>query len=87
MKSLTYSSLVMALVLTGCSGSNEDPQSKIAQLTDRLCKTMSIIGYNFSESAIQSLDESVQKQLLSDIEELKVLAPSVLDRPLTELCQ
>jgi hypothetical protein len=77
----------MALVLTGCSGSNEDPQTKIAQLTDRLCKTMSIIGYNFSESAIQSLDESVQNQLLSDIEELKELAPSVLDRPLTELCQ
>jgi hypothetical protein len=87
MKSLTYPSLIMALVLTGCSGSNEDPQTKIAQLTDRLCKTMSIIGYNFSESAIQSLDESVQNQLLSDIEELKELAPSVLDRPLTELCQ
>ena len=86
MKSLSITSLAFALVLSGCSGSNEDPQSKIAGLTDRLCKTMSIVGYNFTDSAILSLDESVQKQLMKDIEELKVLAPSVLDRPLTELC-
>jgi hypothetical protein len=79
-------SISLAVTLTGCSGSSDDPQSKIAELTDRLCKTMSIIGYDFSDSAIQSLDESVQNQLVSDIEELKSLAPSVLDRPLSELC-
>lgn len=78
--------LVLVLVLSGC-GSSQDPQSKIAELTDRLCKTMSIIGYNYSESAIQTLDKSVQEQLLADIEELNVLAPSVLDRQLTELCE
>jgi len=86
-KSLSIASIVLALVLTGCSGSNEDPQSKIADITDRLCKTMSIIGYDYSESAIQTLDEGLLRQLLADIDELKVLAPSVLDRRLTELCK
>jgi hypothetical protein len=87
MKSLPISSILLTLALTGCSGSNEDPQSKIAEITDRLCKTMSIIGYDPSESAIQTLDESLQRQLLADIDELKVLAPSVLDRRLAELCK
>jgi len=53
----------------------------------QVCKTMSIIGYDPSESAIQTLDESLQRQLLADIDELKVLAPSVLDRRLAELCK
>jgi hypothetical protein len=83
----TVLSLTAVLALSACSGSNNDPQAKIAELTDRLCKTMSIVGYDFSDSAIQSLDESVQSQLLADIDELRVLAPSVLDRPLTELCR
>jgi hypothetical protein len=48
---------------------------------------MSIIGYDYAESAIQSLDKSLQEQLLADIEELQVLAPSVLDRQLTEVCE
>jgi hypothetical protein len=87
MKSLSIALLAFVLVLSGCSGSNEDPQAKIAELTDRLCKTMSIVGYNFTDSAIQSLDESVQNQLMEDIDELKILAPSILDRPLTELCR
>ena len=87
MKSLHIASILLTLALTGCSGSNEDPQSKIAEITDRLCKTMSIIGYDPSESAIQTLDESLQRQLLADIDELKVLAPSVLDRRLDELCK
>ena len=82
----TALSLSVVLAITGCSGSNNDPQKQIAELTDRLCKTMSIVGYDFSDSAIQSLDESVQSQLLADIDELRVLAPSVLDRPLAELC-
>jgi len=87
MKSLPIASILLTLALTGCSGSNEDPQSKIAEITDRLCKTMSMIGYDPSESAIQTLDESLQRQLLADIDELKVLAPSVLDRRLAELCK
>ena len=87
MKSLPIASILLTFALTGCSGSNEDPQSKIAEITDRLCKTMSIIGYDPSESAIQTLDESLQRQLLADIDELKVLAPSVLDRRLAELCK
>ena len=86
MKSLPIASLARVLALSGCS-SSQDPQSKIAELTDRLCKTMSIVGYDFTDSAIQSLDESVQNQLMEDIDELKILAPSVLDRPLTELCR
>lgn len=87
MKSLHFASIIVVLTLTGCAGSNEDPQSKIAEITDRLCKTMSIIGYDPSESAIHSLDESLQRQLLDDIDELRVLAPSVLDRRLAELCK
>ena len=47
---------------------------------------MKIIGYNFEDSAIQSLDKSVGDQLMRDIDELRKLAPSVLDRPLEELC-
>lgn len=87
MKSLSIASIVLVLALTGCAGSNKDPQSKIAEITDRLCKTMSIIGYDYSESAIQTLDETLLRQLLADIDELNVLAPSVLDRRFTELCK
>ena len=47
---------------------------------------MKIIGYNFEDSAIQSLAKSVGDQLMRDIDELRKLAPSVLDRPLEELC-
>ena len=86
-KALPIASLALALVLTGCSGSNEDPQSKIADITDRLCKTMSIIGYDYSTSAIQTLDKSLMRQLLADIKELEILAPSVLKRTWTEVCQ
>ena len=78
--------LAAAFAITGCSASNADPQAKIVELTDRLCKTMSIVGYNFSDSAVQSLDESVQEQLMADIDELRDLAPSVLERPIAELC-
>lgn len=86
MKSLSIASLSLVLALSGCS-SSQDPQSKIAELTDRLCKTMSIIGYDYADSAIQSLDKSLQEQLLADIEELQVLAPSVLERQLTDVCR
>lgn len=82
----TALTLAATFAITGCSASNTDPQAKIAELTDRLCKTMSIVGYNFSDSAIQSLDESVQKQLMEDIDDLRKLAPSVLERPIAELC-
>lgn len=87
MRRLLFVLFALTLLISGCSDASNDPQTQIATLTDRLCKTMSIIGYNFSESAIQSLDKSVKEQLLADIEDLKVLAPSVLDRPLTELCK
>jgi hypothetical protein len=70
--------------LTSCG--SENPQEKIANITERLCKTMKIIGYNFEDSAIQSLAKSVGDQLMRDIDELRKLAPSVLDRPLEELC-
>ena len=86
-KALPIASLALVLALTGCSGSSEDPQSRIADITDRLCKTMSIIGYDYSTSAIQTLDKSLMRQLLADIKELEILAPSVLDRRLTELCK
>ena len=86
-KALPIASLALVLALTGCSGSSEDPQSRIADITDRLCKTMSIIGWDYSESAIQTLDKSLMRQLLADIEELRVLAPSVLTRTSTEVCQ
>ena len=86
-KALPIASLALVLALTGCSGSSEDPQSRIADITDRLCKTMSVIGWDYSESAIQTLDKSLMRQLLADIEELRVLAPSVLTRTSTEVCQ
>ena len=86
-KALPIASLALVLALTGCSGSSEDPQSKIADITDRLCKTMSIIGYDYSTSAIQTLDKSLMRQLLADIKELEILAPSVLKRTWTEVCQ
>lgn len=76
--------LWLLIVLTSCG--SENPQEKIANITERLCKTMKIIGYNFEDSAIQSLDKSVGDQLMRDIDELRELAPSVLDRPLEELC-
>jgi hypothetical protein len=76
--------LCLLIVLTSCG--SENPQEKIANITERLCKTMKIIGYNFDDSAIQSLDKSVGDQLMRDIDELRKLAPSVLDRPLEELC-
>lgn len=74
MKSLPIASLALVLALSGCS-SSQDP--RIAELTNRLCKTMSTIGYSFSEEALLSLDKTVYKQLMADIEELKVLDPSV----------
>lgn len=86
MKLARAASISLFLLLPACSSSDSNPQAEIAKLSDRLCKTMSIIGYDFSESAIQSLDESVKAQLLEDIDALRALAPSVLDRPLNELC-
>ena len=77
--------ICLGVGLVACSNSN--PQGEIGSLTDRLCKTMKLIGYQFDDSAIQSLDQSVQDQLLEDISRLKELAPSLLDRPLRELCQ
>jgi hypothetical protein len=76
--------LTVSVFLSSCGST--DPQEKIANITERLCKTMKIIGYNFDDSAIQSLDESVGDQLMRDIDELRKLAPSVLNRPLEELC-
>ena len=84
-KAISIAVSLSVLMLCAACG-NQDPQAKLADLTDRVCKTMKLIGYNFEESAIQSLDQSMQDQLMSDISEIKKLAPSLLNRPLEELC-
>ena len=76
MKSFHIASLALVLALSGCS-SSQDP--KIAELKDRVCKTVSTIGYSFSKEALLSLDKTVREQLLADIEELKVLDPSLME--------
>ena len=76
MKSLPIVSLALVLALSGCS-SSQDP--KITELKDRVCKTVSTIGYSFSKEALLSLDKTVREQLLADIEELKVLDPNIMD--------
>jgi hypothetical protein len=47
---------------------------------------MEPIGYDFTESSIQALDESVQRQLLDDIAEIEKISPSRLEVPLETLC-
>jgi hypothetical protein len=47
---------------------------------------MEPIGYNFTESTIQALDEAVQRQLLDDIAAIEKIAPSRLEVPLATLC-
>jgi len=47
---------------------------------------MKPIGYDFTESTIQALDEAVQEQLLADIAEIEKIDPSRLSIPLARLC-
>jgi hypothetical protein len=47
---------------------------------------MKPIGYDFTDSTIQALDEAVQEQLLADIAEIEEIDPSRLEVPLAMLC-
>ena len=76
--------LVLALLTTSCSSSK--PEASLTELIDRVCTVMEPIGYDFTDSTIQALDESVQQQLLDDISKIKELSPSTLEIPLRTLC-
>ena len=76
--------IALALLTSSCSSS--DPQASLPELIERVCKVMEPIGYNFTESTIQALDEAVQQQLLDDIAEIEKIAPSRLEVPLATLC-
>jgi len=84
--SVKASSVFLALVLLTSSCSSADPQVRLAELTDRVCQTMKTVGYDFTESTIQALDEAVQEQLLADIAEIEKIDPSRLSVPLARLC-
>ncbi|MCX6443347.1 MAG: hypothetical protein NTW43_04165 [Actinobacteria bacterium] len=76
--------LAFALLTTSCSSSK--PEASLTELIDRVCTVMEPIGYDFTDSTIQALDESVQQQLLDDISKIKELSPSSLEIPLRTLC-
>ena len=76
--------LALAVLTTSCSTSK--PEASLTELIDRVCTVMEPIGYDFTDSTIQALDESVQQQLLADIDKIKELSPSSLDIPLATLC-
>jgi hypothetical protein len=76
--------LALALLTSSCSSA--DPQARLAELTDRVCKTMKTVGYDFTDATIQALDESVQRQLLSDIAEIEEISPTLMNLPLESLC-
>jgi len=84
--SVKASSVFLALVLLTSSCSSADPQARLAELTDRVCKTMKTVGYDFTDATIQALDESVQRQLLSDIAEIEEISPTLMNLPLESLC-
>ena len=79
-------SVFLALALLTASCSSTDPQARLAELTDRVCKIMEPIGFDFTDATIQALDESVQRQLLADIAEIEEISPTLLNLPLETLC-
>ena len=79
-------SVFLALALLTASCSSTDPQARLAELTDRVCKVMKPIGFDFTDATIQALDESVQRQLLADIAEIEEISPTLLNLPLETLC-
>ena len=84
--SVKASSVFLALALLTSSCSARDTQASLPELIDRVCKVMKPIGYDFTESTIQALSESVQRQLLDDIAAIEKIAPSRLEVPLATLC-
>ena len=79
-------SVFLALALLTSSCSSTDPQARLAELTDRVCKIMEPIGFDFTDATIQALDESVQRQLLADIAEIEEISPTLMNLPLEALC-
>ena len=79
-------SVFLALALLTASCSSTDPQARLAELTDRVCKVMEPIGFDFTDATIQALDESVQRQLLADIAEIEEISPTLMNLPLETLC-
>ena len=79
-------SVFLALALLTASCSSTDPQARLAELTDRVCKIMEPIGFDFTDATIQALDESVQRQLLADIAEIEEISPTLMNLPLETLC-
>ena len=79
-------SVFLALALLTSSCSSTDPQARLAELTDRVCKVMEPIGFDFTDATIQALDESVQRQLLADIAEIEEISPTLMNLPLETLC-
>ena len=84
--SVKASSVFLALALLTSSCSARDTQASLPELIDRVCTVMKPIGYDFTESTIQALDEAVQEQLLADIAEIEKIDPSRLSVPLARLC-
>ncbi len=76
--------LAFALLTTSCSSSK--PEASLTELIDRVCTVMEPIGYDYTQSAIDSLGEDVQRQVLADIKEIEKLSPSTLEIPLRTLC-
>jgi hypothetical protein len=79
-------SIYLAFVLLIASCGTPDNKASLPELIDRVCEIMEPIGYDFTESSIQALDESVQRQLLDDIAEIEKISPSRLEVPLETLC-
>ena len=84
--SVKAGSVFLALALLTSSCSSADPQASLPELIDRACTVMKPIGYDFTDSTIQALDEAVQEQLLADIAEIEEIDPSRLEVPLAMLC-
>jgi len=83
---LKTSSVFLALAFFTTSCSARDTQASLPELIDRVCTVMKPIGYDFTDSTIQALDEAVQEQLLADIAEIEEIDPSRLEVPLAMLC-
>lgn len=79
-------SVFLSLVLLTTSCGSTDPQARLAELTDSVCKVMEPIGFDFTDATIQALDESVQRQLLADIAEIEEISPTLMNLPLETLC-
>ena len=85
-RTLKAGSVFLALAMLTSSCSAKDTQASLPELIDRVCTVMKPIGYDFTESTIQALDEAVQEQLLADIAEIEEIDPSRLEVPLAMLC-